>query len=65
MTVIAYWGIEFAWDFDAYGLITTYVDATPQATPEFMMRELAVHAGDDYVSNMKRLGKLYLIQSIA
>jgi hypothetical protein len=45
MTVIAYWGIKFAWDFDAYDLVNTYVDVVPQRSEEFMMRELAVHAG--------------------
>ena len=29
------------------------------------MRELAVHAADDYRSNRERLGRLYTLQSVA
>ena len=65
MAVVAYWGITFAWDFDAYDLVTNYVDCNPPRTEEFMMRELAVHAGDDYVENKAPLDRLQIVQSVA
>jgi hypothetical protein len=63
--VLAYRAITFAWDFDTYDLVNTYVDADPPRAEAFMMRELAVHAGDDYLANKKRLDRLQGIQSIA
>jgi hypothetical protein len=65
MTVVAYWAVQFAWDFDAYDLVNTYVDAEPPVGEEYMMRELAVHAGDDYLANRGRLDRLRVAQSIA
>jgi hypothetical protein len=65
MTIVGFWGVRFGWDFDAYELVTDYVDADPQQSPEFMMRELAVHAGDDYVANKTKLDRLYRFQSVA
>ncbi len=64
-TVRAYWPIDFAWDFDGYTLISTYVDVKPPATDDFVMRELAVHATDDYRRNRRRLDRLYTLQSFA
>jgi hypothetical protein len=64
-TVWAYWPIEFAWDFDGYKMINAYVDAEPPATDDFVVRELAVHATDDYRENRRRLDRLYALQSFA
>jgi hypothetical protein len=49
MTVVGYWPVEFAWDFSAYSLVTNYVDVG--LDDDEGMRELAVHAGDDYETN--------------
>jgi hypothetical protein len=64
-TIIAYWPVTFAWDFDGYELVSNYVDRKPPATEDFVMRELAVHAADDYGENRQRLNRLFTLQSFA
>jgi hypothetical protein len=63
MTVVGYWPIEFAWDFNAYSLVSNYVDAG--LDDDEGMRELAVHAGDDYETNRPKLNRLHHVQQIA
>jgi hypothetical protein len=65
MTVCAYWPITFAWDFNAYDLVTTYVDCDPPCDGDFAMRELAIHAGDDYLANRPGLTRLHILQMVA
>ena len=62
-SVIAYWPVAFAWDFDGYELVRNYVDRVPAATEDFVMRELAIHASDDYGDNRRRLQHLCTLQS--
>jgi hypothetical protein len=61
-TVVMHYPRNFGWDFDSHNLVTTHVDTEPQKTPEFMMRELAVHAGHDYACNRKTLNALEKVQ---
>lgn len=64
-TIGAYWPVSFAWDFNGYELVNTYVDADPKQSDDFVMRELAVHAADDYRENQIRLNRLFTLQSFA
>ena len=64
-TIIVYWPVSFPWDFDGYKLVSTYVDVDPAKSEDFVMRELAVHAADDYRANRDTLNRLFTLQSIA
>lgn len=57
--------MTLASDFDGYELVSTYVDSNPPRTDEFVMRELAIHAADDYRDNRERLNRLFTLQSFA
>lgn len=65
MTILVYWPIDFAWDFDGYQLVGAYVDQDPPLSDDFVMRELAVHASDGYRANRERLNRLFTLQSVA
>jgi hypothetical protein len=64
-TILVHWPVVFAWDFDGYRLVRTYVDQTPPAADDFVMRELAVHAMDGYLLNQRHLRRLEALQSLA
>ena len=65
VTIRAFWPVTFAWDFDGYAVVNTYVDVQSRPSDEFVMRELAVHAADDYQDNRTRLDRLMTLQSLA
>ena len=63
MSVVAYWPITFAWDFNAYDLVAIFVDA--RVDEKTTTRGLAVSAGDDYEFNRPRLNRLHHVQQVA
>ncbi len=65
LTILVYWPVAFAYDFDGYEDVGTYVDSDPPWAPDKMMRELAIHATDDYQDNRHVLDMLYNDQSLA
>lgn len=65
LTVLVYRPVDFPWGFGGHQLVAEYVDPVPQPDAEFVMRELAIHAGDDYQINKKTLDRLWKLQSWA
>lgn len=65
VAIRVYWPVEFAWDFNGYELVSSYVDSDPPMSDDAVMRDLAVHATDDHAANRECLEKLYNRQSLA
>jgi hypothetical protein len=65
VTVLVYRPVDFPWGFDGHKLVTEYVDPKPRPAPAFVMRELAVHAADNYQVNRRTLDRLWRRQSQA
>jgi hypothetical protein len=65
VTIRVFWPIDFAADFDGYDLVNTYVDQEPALEDDEVMREIAIHAADDYLQNRDQLDRLFNLQSLA
>lgn len=65
LAVLVYRPVAFPSDFDGYKLVAEYVDPTPRAEADFVMRELAVHAADNHRANRQTLDRLWQLQSLA
>ncbi len=65
LTVLVYRSVDFPLRFDGHRLVTDYVDPSPQPDPDFVMRELAIHAADNYEINERTLDRLWRVQSWA
>jgi hypothetical protein len=65
LTVLVYRPVDFPWGFDGFKLVADYVDPSPRPDPEFVMRELAIHAAENYEINKTTLDRLWRLQSWA
>lgn len=65
VTIAVYWPVSWVESNDGYALVADYVDAEPPWTADAVMRELAIHATDDYRQNRQVLDRLFNLQSLA